>query len=155
MALLLAPVGDGTLQQDIDFSPDPEGIEALRSAATISILTHAWLSEEERRHDHTLKPGGWWADEDAEEIWGVPRGRAIGSKLRLLDRSKLSEATPFQAEEIIRESLAWMTDPQIRLATRIIVACRREGDGHLSADVRIIRGPKDEIALRFQSLWSE
>jgi phage gp46-like protein len=99
---------------------------------------------------------GWWGDLDALEIWD---GWPIGSRLWILNRAKIADqvakggATVGKIETMIREAL----QPFItrKIASRIYVKVERNGANRIDALVRLYRGPKDAIELRFADLWSQ
>lgn len=106
------------------------------------------LDSEDRR--------GWWADMDAEEIWG---GWPIGSKNWLLTRAKISDslswegATLVRAKAYNREALQPFIDRKI--CTRIDVDAARTGRDKIEVHIVMYRGPKRIIDLRYQYLWDE
>jgi phage gp46-like protein len=99
---------------------------------------------------------GWWADTNADVIW---QGWPIGSRLWLLEREKITDATASQGSTIarvdsyIREALQPFTEQQ--MASRIDVTVTREAIDKIVARITIYRGPLPTIQLQFQSLWIE
>ena len=99
---------------------------------------------------------GWWGDLDADVIWD---GWPTGSRLWLLERAKITDAdaqegsTVFRVEEYCREALQPLINK--RYCSYIDVKAERTEIGRIEATIKIFRGPKEEIELRFQDLWSE
>jgi phage gp46-like protein len=99
---------------------------------------------------------GWWGDYQAEEIWG---GWPIGCKNWLLLRAKISDevswegATVLRAKTYTREALQPFIDKNI--CSKIEVEAFRVGREEIDVHVRLYRGPRREIDLRFQYLWDQ
>ena len=99
---------------------------------------------------------GWWADMDAEEIWGA---WPIGSRLWLLKRSKIEDpgsqrgATVTRVENYIHEAIQPFIDR--RIASKMEVHAARVGRDRIDAVLRLFRGPSLAIELRYQILWDE
>jgi phage gp46-like protein len=99
---------------------------------------------------------GWWADVDAEEIWG---GWPIGCKHWLLQRAKITSpgakegATVMRAQIYVREALQPFIDR--RICSQIEVNAMRVGKERIDVAVVMYRGPKPAIELRWQYLWEE
>src|SRR5512143_214117 len=86
-------------------------------ASDQGLLTAVLLSLflDRRAEDDDIPPSGdardrrgWWADEFLE-----PEGDKIGSRLWLLDRSKIVGETTKRADEYAREALAWMLSDRV------------------------------------------
>lgn len=97
---------------------------------------------------------GWWGDFDSEEIWD---GWPIGSRLWLLQRDKITGsgaqrgATTVRVEHYIYEAIQPFLDR--RIGSHLFVEATRADDSRIDALVRIFRGPKLEIELRYSVLW--
>jgi phage gp46-like protein len=98
---------------------------------------------------------GWWGDLDAEVIWD---GWPIGCRNWLLTRAKITPpqssegATVVRAEEYTRLALQPLIDKN--MCTAIDVFVERVGLDRIDVQVKIYRGPRDEIELQFQDLWA-
>ena len=106
---------------------------------------------------------GWWADFEADFIW---EGWPIGCRNWLLSRAKIvgagsSEgATVTRAEQYTREALQPLLDKNICsaievVATRVLSQGTSPQAHRIDVKVTLYRGPRDEIELQFQDLWSE
>jgi len=99
---------------------------------------------------------GWWGDLDAEQLW---EGWPIGCRNWLLTRAKITGpgssegATVIRAEEYTRTALQPLIDKSI--CTAIDVVAERVGLDRIDVRVKVFRGPREEIELQFQDLWSE
>lgn len=122
----------------------------LVTAVAVSLFTHRTAENDDPLPHWASDRRGWWADVDAGEIYGAT---PIGSRLWLLSREKQLPETRLRAEEYIREALDWMSN--IGLCDRVDVACDWFAPERLGAEITIIRGPQESIAVRFDSLWDE
>jgi len=99
---------------------------------------------------------GWWGDLDAQDIWN---GWPIGTRLWLLKRDKIvppqaaQGATLSRVMQYITESIQPFVDR--RLCSLFDVRAERSGREEITAIVRLFRGPRNPIELRFQVLWTE
>ena len=138
----------------LDWLLQPAGTLAaggdLETAALIAMLTDGLADPDELLPEHGGDRRGWWADLDAQDIWGAA---PIGSRLWLLGREKATEQVRARAEAYLRSAFKPFVDLQI--ATSIDVVAVRTATDRIEATVTIWRGPNDAIALRFQSLWDD
>lgn len=106
---------------------------------------------------------GWWADFDAEFIW---EGWPIGCRNWLLSRAKIigpgtdEGATVVRAEEYTRLALQPLIDKRICtaidvVAKRVFVQGTSPQAHRIDVNVIVFRGPRAEVELQFQDLWSE
>ncbi len=125
--------------------------DGLRTAIIISLFTDA-----RARDDDTLpEPGadrrGWWGDCFNDD----PNDR-IGSRLWLLEREKLTEATRLKARDICREALAWLVDDGVASAvdveTAIVPVTAADSTGALAIAISITR-PQGPGRQRFDFVW--
>ncbi len=137
----------GTLDED----------EELATAVRVALGTDRLASATEILPDPDSEDRrGWWGDMDAEEIWD---GWPIGCKNWLLLRAKISDefswegATLQRAKAYTKEALKPFIDK--RIATQIDVDAVRVGKQEIDVSVKIFRGPRRTIELRFQYLWDE
>lgn len=138
---------DGTLDES----------EELATAVLVALGTDALAGIEEILPDPDNKDRrGWWADYQAQEIW---EGWPIGCKNWLLSRAKINDQASFEGPTVERariyteQALQPFIDRQI--CTSIFVKAWRADLDRIYVEVIMYRGPKNDIALQFQILWSE
>jgi phage gp46-like protein len=140
---------DGTLSEEEELATAIRlavGTDAL--AGPDDFLPWAVDDDNDRR--------GWWGDHEAEEIWN---GWPIGCKHWLLRRAKITGpgnwegATVVRAESYVRAALQPFIDR--RICSSIDVKATRMGKERIDVEVRVYRGPKTAIELRWQYLWTE
>lgn len=89
----------------------------LSTTILLSLFTDRLANPDDTIPDGTADPRGWWGDQGEEVI--------IGSRLWLLDRSKLTEVVAAQARDYAAEALKWMQDDgvvtEIDITTQIIL----------------------------------
>ena len=145
MDWLLLP--DGTLSEE----------QEIATAVRVAIATDALadlneplpdLDSEDRR--------GWWADLDAQEIWG---GWPIGSKNWLLMRAKISDKLSWEGDTVVRAKAynraALQPFIDRRICSRIDVEAVRVGRQEIDVHIEMYRGPRRLIELRYQYLWDQ
>jgi phage gp46-like protein len=129
---------DGAVANAVDVHDD------LPRAVLISLFS--WR----RANADDILPGddrqGWWGDTYPE----IDNDR-IGSRLWLLWRSKLSQGTVSAAKEYAEEALKWLLDDGV--AASVEVQAERQGLVTLALGVKIIRGDKSAINIRFANVW--
>ena len=142
---LLKP--DGTLDET----------EELVNIVKVALLTFALADRDDILPDpDSTDRCGWWGDLDAETIWD---GWPIGAKIWLLSRSKITPAgaregsTLVRAEQYCRIALQPLIDQ--RICSNIEVEATRGSIERINVLVRLFRGPREQIELRFQNLWDE
>jgi phage gp46-like protein len=140
-------LGDGTLDTD----------QQLATAVIVALGTDALASRDDLLPDpDSTDRAGWWGDLDADAIWD---GWPIGCKLWLLKRSKIEGPgslygpTVVRVEDYIRTAIQPFIDRRIASAMTVDVA--RTGRERIEALVRIYRGPRLAVELRFEILWTE
>lgn len=131
--------------------------EELASAVRLALGTDSLADVNEILPDpDSTDRRGWWADMDAETIWG---GWPVGCKNWLLTRTKIVEApssegsTLQRAKQYTQQALQPLIDK--RIATRIDIQAARTELNRIEVHATIYRGPKMEIDLRYQLLWEE
>ncbi|SPW71542.1 bacteriophage V tail protein [Escherichia coli] len=112
-----------------------------------------------RRGDFPVYPGGgrslmttptsrwgWWGD-----TWPAVQNDCYGSRLWLLQRSKLTNQLVQTVRGYIRECLQWMIDDGV--VSRIDLDIRRTGINELGNSITLWRrdGP---VMISFDDLWS-
>jgi phage gp46-like protein len=138
---------DGTLDTD----------EQLATSVIVALGTDAQASRDDLLPDpDSTDRAGWWGDLDAEEIWD---GWPIGTKLWLLRRSKIEGpgsqygATVGRVEQYIKDALQPFIDRGI--ASKMWVQAVRTGRDQIEALVRLYRGPRLAVELRYEVLWTD
>lgn len=89
---------------------------------------------------------GWWADEFADV-----EGDLIGSRLWLLDRSKLTAETGRLAKEYVLEALKWMLDDKV--VSSIDVTIDLATRGSMLIGLTLQRPGRKAISFRFAHVW--
>jgi phage gp46-like protein len=140
-------LSDGTLDET----------QALASAVIVALGTDRLAAPQDVLPDpDSTDRRGWWGDMDAEEVWG---GWPIGSRLWTLQRDKITGpgalrgSTLVRVEYYIREALQPFID--LRICSHIEIKAVRVGKERIQALIRIYRGPKLAIELRYQTLWAD
>jgi phage gp46-like protein len=140
-------LSDGTLDTD----------QQLATAVCVALGTDALASRDDLLPDpDSIDRAGWWGDLDTEEIWN---GWPIGTKLWLLKRSKIEGpgsqygATVVRVEQYIRDAIQPFIER--RIASDMDVKVERTGRERIEALVRIYRGPRLAVDLRYEVLWSD
>jgi len=114
----------------------------LVTAILISLFTDRIAEADDVIPDGTNDRRGWWGDlgEDVR----------IGSRLWLLDRSKLSLQTAGEAKGYIQEALQWMIDDEVvakfEITTEVFLPNR--------LDARIVAFEKDGTKMSLQYSWA-
>ncbi|MDM2726177.1 phage GP46 family protein, partial [Citrobacter sp. Cy234] len=99
-------------------------LDPLTRAVVISLFTHRRADPD----DNADVPMGWWGD-----TWPVVANDRYGSKLWLLQRSKLTNALVNTVRNYLREALQWMLDDGV--VSRIDIDIQRTGINELSNQV--------------------
>ena len=117
-------------------------LDPLTRAVVISLFT--WRRAEP--DDNADVPMGWWGD-----TWPAVQNDRYGSRLWLLQRSKLTNQLVLTVRGYIRECLQWMIDDGV--VSRIDLDIRRTGINELGNSITLWRrdGP---VMLSFDDLWS-
>jgi len=116
----------------------------LRTAVLVSLFSDGLADPDDETPDGGPDRRGWWGAEVLDE----DRGDFFGSRLWLLERAALRDATLVEAESHVREALAWLLREGI--AERVDVTATRLDRATLSLEVRLVRGAATERA----DLWS-
>ncbi|CAB5605586.1 MULTISPECIES: phage GP46 family protein [Citrobacter] len=117
-------------------------LDPLTRAVVISLFTHRRADPD----DNADVPMGWWGD-----TWPAVANDRYGSKLWLLQRSKLTNALVNTVRTYLRDALQWMLDDGV--VSRIDIDIQRTGINELSNQVVLWRrdGP---VIISFSDLWS-
>lgn len=129
----------------------------LVTAVAVSLFSDGLALVDDPLPDETTRgaPGarrGWWGDHEAEVIHDAP---PIGSRLWLISREKQTEETRQRAEAYCREALAWLVDPRYRAAESYTVRAYWFRFQMLGVEIEIIRGGRQNIAVRFEPAWDQ
>ncbi|MEB1112200.1 phage GP46 family protein [Citrobacter portucalensis] len=117
-------------------------LDPLTRAVVISIFTHRRADPD----DNADVPMGWWGD-----TWPMVANDRYGSKLWLLQRSKLTNALVSTVRTYLRESLQWMLDDGV--VSRVDIDVQRTGINELGNSIVMWRrdGP---VTISFNDFWS-
>ena len=117
-------------------------LDPLTRAVVISLFTHRRADPD----DNVDVPMGWWGD-----TWPVVANDRYGSKLWLLQRSKLTNALVNTVRNYLRDALQWMQEDGV--VTRIDIDIQRTGINELGNKIVLWRrdGP---VTISFNDLWS-
>jgi phage gp46-like protein len=139
--------GNGTL----------DDTQALATAVIVALGTDRLAAPQDVLPDpDSTDRRGWWADLDAEEIWG---GWPIGCRLWTLMRDKITGpgaqrgSTLVRVEYFIREAIQPLID--LRIASSMDIKATRVDKQRIQALIRLYRGPELAVELRYQILWAE
>ena len=117
----------------------------LRTAVLISLFS--WRRADPGDVPEYDDPQGWWGDS-----YSAISGDKLGSKLWLLMREKLTNATVQRARDYVQQALKWMLDEGV--ARRIDAIADRPSIDRLEMCIRIYKQDGEVIDLRFDDLWS-
>ncbi|MFE4110368.1 phage GP46 family protein [Kosakonia sp. YIM B13611] len=117
-------------------------LDMLTRAVVISLFT--WRRAEP--DDNADVPMGWWGDS-----FPAVQNDRYGSRLWLLQRSKLTNQLVQKVRVYIRESLQWLIDDGV--VSRIDLDIQRTGISELANSITLWRrdGP---VTISFNDLWS-
>ncbi|CAH3424722.1 hypothetical protein AI2642V1_1544 [Citrobacter freundii] len=117
-------------------------LDPLTRAVVISLFTHRRADPD----DNADVPMGWWGD-----TWPIVANDRYGSKLWLLQRSKLTNALVNTVRNYLREALQWMLDDGV--VSRIDIDVQRTGINELANKIVLWRrdGP---VTISFNDFWS-
>ncbi len=131
---------------EADIDEDLATDRGLVTAALLSLFTDRRAENDDKPPSgDTTDRRGWWGDEFA-----AVAGDRIGSRLWLLDRSKLNNESVLRAKEYVREGLAWMIED--RVVSSIDVAVERIHNG-IAITVGLQRPGRDPVTFRFSHTW--
>lgn len=127
---------NGLLKESSDY------LDPLTRAVFVSLFT--WRRAEP--DDDTDEAFGWFGD-----TFPTVANDRIGSRLWLLRRSKLTNATASKAREYARQALAWMEEDGV--AARVEVNASRTGLNVLKLSLVIWQQDGSKHAIIFDDIW--
>lgn len=117
----------------------------LATAVLVSLFTDRLCQADDVIPDGTDDRRGWWGD-SFEAV-------AIGSRLWLLERSKLTADVARQAEDYCREALQWLIDDgvvvRLDVSTQVVVAAV----GRLVISLVLYKTDGQRRALNYVWVW--
>lgn len=116
----------------------------LASAVLISLFTDRQADADDVLPDGSDDRRGWWGDAGAE--------KSIGSRLWLLDRSRLNQDVCNTAKVYIVEALQWVIDDQV--AARVDVSTAINGRSRMDVLVTLTRADGSRVPLQYSWVWS-
>lgn len=153
--------GIGTFAITLDLLQTPDNLidesKALATAVVVALGTDRRAADDDALpDDFSDDRRGWWADTDADKIWG---GWPIGTRLWLLNRAKIT-GIGAQAGSTVARVQAYCAEalqPLIgnKIASRIDINAQRTTLERIDVDITIFRGPLSAIQLQYQALWNE
>lgn len=117
----------------------------LASAVLISLFTDRIAGDADIPPDGGDDRRGWWGDAGED----VP----IGSRLWLLDRSRLTQAVANTAKIYMEEALQWLIDDQVALSVK--VANGIAGGSRLNSIVTVTHRDGTVTPLNFNWVWNQ
>ena len=115
----------------------------LATAVLISLFTDRVADASDILPDGSDDRRGWWGD-DGEDV-------PIGSRLWLLDRSRLTLKVANTARIYMEESLKWLVDDEVASGVKVLTAIA--GNSQLSAIISITRSNGTVVPLKFNWAW--
>lgn len=119
-----------------------DDLDPLTRAVIVSLFT--WRRAEP--DDDTGEVYGWWGD-----TFPTVANDRIGSRLWLLRRSKLTNATAGKAREHARQALSWMEEDGV--AARVEIIATRTGLGALELSVVLWQQDGSKHSIIFDDIW--
>jgi phage gp46-like protein len=139
------------LEGDFLFSNnDLEMDDGIGTAVLISLFTDRRANDDDELPDEQGSKRGWVGD----LIDPVVTGDQIGSRLWLLERSKITQETLNLAEEYAQEALEWLIDDGVAQTVTVTAEEQRLIDGdRLNLTVEIFKSDGDNVVFNFDDLW--
>lgn len=117
----------------------------LETAVLISLFTDRVADASDILPDGSGDRRGWWGD-DGEDV-------PIGSRLWLLDRSRLTPSVANTARIYMEESLKWLIGDGVASNVKVLTAIA--GNSQLNAIVSVTRIDGTVIPLKFNWAWRQ
>jgi len=122
--------------------------EGLSTAVMISLFTDARADDSDPYDNNDRK--GWWGDLVSEVD-----GDNIGSKLYLLDRSKITDETTVNAKQYIIDALQWMIEDEVAESVEVDTwIFGSKGNERLGTKIQIFKKEGNDEVFTFDDLWS-
>lgn len=120
----------------------------LHTAIMLSLFCDRRASDDDEIPAADGDRRGWWADQ-----FGAIEGDEYGSRLWLLDRSKLTNRTVELAKRYAEEALEWLVDDGVADSVSVSVTALPIGS-RLEIDVTVTRpnGVEEKYAFAWESL---
>lgn len=142
-----------TATNDADLSLIDDDLASDRGLETAVVLS---LFTDRRAEDDDEPPSGdpndrrgWWADQFADV-----EGDKIGSRLWLLERSKLTNQTALRAKEYALEALAWMLVDKVVATVNVTTQIATiNATRALMIEVDLQRPNGDQVSFKFAHVW--
>ena len=115
----------------------------LQTAVLISLFSDREATTDDVIPDGTADPRGWWADDDT-----VP----IGSRLWLIFRSTLTQATLGAAKNYAEQALQWLVDDGV--CARFDVYVEWQVRSRLAMRVTIFKSDGTQQSLAYVWAWN-
>lgn len=120
--------------------------EVLDTAVTISLFTRRLASTDDVLPEPRSHREGWWADDHTEV-----EGDLIGSRLWLLSRSTLSQATLNQFRVYALEALQWLIDDGIAETVEVVATRYTGRSDTVQIEVEILKPTTP--ASKWRGVW--
>jgi phage gp46-like protein len=115
--------------------------DALETAVLVSLFSDRTCNIDDQIPDGTDDRRGWWGDPD------------IGSRLWLLDRSKLTSDIAKRAKDYTVEALAWLIDDGVVIRIDVATSVVNVGTGRLLIEIVLFKTDGQRQALNFVWVW--
>lgn len=119
----------------------------IYTAVIISLFSWARAKAEDDVPKNSPKYG-WWGDQISDDT-----NHRTGSRLWLMKRYKLTQATANIATHFIKEALAWMITDGVISSMEITPEIAK--DGKMDVNIRLYRYGEQMINLRYSELWKQ
>lgn len=116
----------------------------LATAVLLSLFTDRLANPDDVIPDGGTDPRGWWGD-DGEDV-------LIGSRLWLLDRSKLTEEVASRARDYAAEALQWLQDDGVVADTEILTQITFPS--MLGMQVTLTRPDGRQVVFKYSWAWN-
>ena len=113
----------------------------LATAVLISVFSERQANASDLLPDAGTHRRGWWGDQD----------KPIGSRLWLLERSKLNSAVAITAKGYITEALQWLIEDKVASAVQVDTSIIHPAT--LAVTVSIHKSSGQQHALNFNWAW--
>ena len=124
-----------------DLAPE----DGLETSILISLFSDARVTDDELPLGE-LDKRGFWGD-----AVNNPQGYALGSKLWLLDRSKITDEVLEEAREYCEQALQWLLEDSI--AESVTVETRYIDNQSMGITIEIVRPSRNRVSSKFDFIW--